>query len=266
MAIPLLDLKLQYASIKDEALRVTAEIYESQMFILGRRVDDFERDFAAYCQTRHAIAVSSGTDALLEALMVLGIGQGENFFASDVSAIVAHTRDAVYLKDFDIAAADRDKFEITSLLGGASGYEVSKVEFTEEDVSKGEYPHYMLKEIYEQPATILDAMRGRLSREEATAKLGGLGMTPGANIGDTAAIFEAVHGSAPDIAGKGVANPLALILASAMMLSHVGRHELAGRLRQAIDRTLNQDSIRTRDLGGSASTREFADALIRHIS
>src|SRR5687768_2652621 len=77
MAIPLLDLKLQYASIKDEALRVTAEIYESQMFILGKRVDDFERDFAAYCQTRHAIAVSSGTDALLEALMVLGIGHGD---------------------------------------------------------------------------------------------------------------------------------------------------------------------------------------------
>ncbi len=77
MAIPLLDLKLQYASIKDEALRVTAEIYESQMFILGKRVDDFERDFATYCQTKYAIAVSSGTDALLEALMVLGIGQGD---------------------------------------------------------------------------------------------------------------------------------------------------------------------------------------------
>jgi glucosamine--fructose-6-phosphate aminotransferase (isomerizing) len=110
--------------------------------------------------------------------LVLGVGHGENFFASDVSAIVAHTREAVYLKDFDIAAVDRDKFEITSLLGGASGYEVSKVEFTEEDVNKGEFPHYMLKEINEQPETILDAMRGRLSREEATAKLGGLGMTP----------------------------------------------------------------------------------------
>ena len=77
MAIPLLDLKQQYATIKDEALRVTAEVYESQMFILGKRVEDFERDFAAYCQTRHAIGVSSGTDALLEALMVLGVGHGD---------------------------------------------------------------------------------------------------------------------------------------------------------------------------------------------
>ncbi len=109
--------------------------------------------------------------------LVLGLGKGENFFASDVSAVVAHTRDCVYLKDYDIAALTRDDFEITSLLGGASGFEVSKVEFSEEDVSKGDYAHYMLKEIFEQPATIRDAMRGRLSREEATAKLGGLEMT-----------------------------------------------------------------------------------------
>ncbi len=111
--------------------------------------------------------------------LVLGVGKGENFFASDVSAIVAHTREAVYLKDFDIAVIGRDDFEISSLLGGASGFEVTKVEFSAEDVSKGDYPHYMLKEIFEQPETIRDAMRGRLSREEATAKLGGLGMTPG---------------------------------------------------------------------------------------
>ena len=77
MAIPLLDLKLQYAAIREEALRVTAEIYESQHFILGKRVEDFERDFAAYCQTKHAVGVSSGTDALLEALMVLGVGHGD---------------------------------------------------------------------------------------------------------------------------------------------------------------------------------------------
>ncbi len=109
--------------------------------------------------------------------LVLGIGKGENFLASDVSAIVAYTREAVYLKDFDIATIERDKFEISSLVGGESGFEVSQVEFSEADVSKGDYPHYMLKEIYEQPETLRDAMRGRLSREEGTAKLGGLDMT-----------------------------------------------------------------------------------------
>jgi dTDP-4-amino-4,6-dideoxygalactose transaminase len=77
MPIPLLDLKQQYASIRDEVLRVTSEVYESQMFILGKRVDEFERDFAAYCQSKHAVGVSSGTDALLVALMVLGVKPGD---------------------------------------------------------------------------------------------------------------------------------------------------------------------------------------------
>jgi isocitrate dehydrogenase (NAD+) len=107
---------------------------------------------------------------------------------------------------------------------------------------------------------------GDILSDEVAGLVGGLGMAPGGNIGEGAAIFEAVHGSAPDIAGKGIANPLALILASAMMLSHSGRPDLAERLRKAIDQTLNQDSIRTKDLGGTASTREFADALIRRVS
>ncbi len=77
MAVPLLDLKLQYATLRDEVLRVTDEVYSSQMFILGKRVDAFEADFAGYCRTRHAVGVSSGTDALLIALMVLGVGPGD---------------------------------------------------------------------------------------------------------------------------------------------------------------------------------------------
>ena len=112
--------------------------------------------------------------------LVLGVGKEENFLASDVSAIVAYTRDAVYLNDFDVVAVERDKFEISSLAGQSGNYEVSKVEFTDEDVKKGAYPHYMLKEIFEQPGSVRDAMRGRLSAEECTAKLGGLDMTAAA--------------------------------------------------------------------------------------
>src|SRR5712691_11256632 len=74
MPVPLLDLRGQYATIRDDVLRVTEEVYESQAFILGKRVEEFERDFAAYCGTKHAVGVSSGTDALLIALMILGIG------------------------------------------------------------------------------------------------------------------------------------------------------------------------------------------------
>src|SRR5438128_3292990 len=110
--------------------------------------------------------------------LVLGVGKDENFLASDVSAIVAYTRDAVYLNDFDVVAVERDKFEISSLAGETGDHQVSKVEFTAEDIKKGDYPHYMLKEIFEQPNSVRDAMRGRLSLEDCTAKLGGLNMTP----------------------------------------------------------------------------------------
>jgi len=96
--------------------------------------------------------------------------------------------------------------------------------------------------------------------------VGGLGMTPGANIGANAAIFEAVHGSAPDIAGKGIANPIALLLAAAMMLDHCKLPELSGRLRKAIDATLNVDKVRTGDLGGTASTAAFTKALVSRIA
>jgi isocitrate dehydrogenase (NAD+) len=95
--------------------------------------------------------------------------------------------------------------------------------------------------------------------------VGGLGMAPGANIGADAAIFEAVHGSAPDIAGKGIANPIAILLATAMMLDHCKLVEKAARLRQSIDQTLNVDRIRTGDLGGTASTAAFTHALVSRI-
>src|SRR5580693_4031276 len=87
--------------------------------------------------------------------------------------------------------------------------------------------------------------------------IGGLGLAPGANIGESAAIFEAVHGSAPDIAGKGIANPVSLLLAAGLMLEHVGRLDQARHLRKAIDTVLNRDNVRTGDLGGTASTGEF---------
>jgi isocitrate dehydrogenase (NAD+) len=94
--------------------------------------------------------------------------------------------------------------------------------------------------------------------------VGGLGMAPGANIGENAAIFEAVHGSAPDIAGKGVANPLAMLLSTELMLRHVGRIDLAQRLGGGIDAML-ATGIRTRDIGGTAGTRDLTDALLQQI-
>jgi isocitrate dehydrogenase (NAD+) len=95
--------------------------------------------------------------------------------------------------------------------------------------------------------------------------VGGLGMAPAGNIGVDAAIFEAVHGSAPDIAGKGLANPLALMLSAAMMLDHVEHQDKAKRIRGALDKALREDNVRTGDLGGKASTKEFTRAVVKRL-
>jgi len=100
---------------------------------------------------------------------VLGIGTGENFLASDVSAIVAHTRDVVYLNDYDIACLESDKFEITSLIGGAKGFEVSRVEFSARMSARGITRISCSRKSSSSRKTVHDAMRGRLSMEEATA-------------------------------------------------------------------------------------------------
>ena len=106
---------------------------------------------------------------------------------------------------------------------------------------------------------------GDILSDEIAGLVGGLGMAPAGNIGTDAAIFEAVHGSAPDIAGKGIANPLALMLSAAMMLDHVGLQDKAKRMRDAIDGVLCKDKVRTGDLGGKASTKQFTKAIIKRL-
>jgi isocitrate dehydrogenase (NAD+) len=107
---------------------------------------------------------------------------------------------------------------------------------------------------------------GDILSDEIAGLVGGLGLTPGGNIGTHAAIFEAVHGSAPDIAGKGVANPSAQVLAAAMLLDHLGEADAAKRLRNALGTTIRKVGIKTRDLGGTATTREFGDAVAARLA
>jgi len=97
--------------------------------------------------------------------------------------------------------------------------------------------------------------------------VGGLGVVPGANIGDDGAVFEAVHGSAPDLAGKYEANPLALIMSGVMMLNYLGETDAADRIKGAYDAVLRNGNPeeRTRDIGGSGGTREFTRALIKRL-
>ncbi len=111
--------------------------------------------------------------------LVLGVGKKENLVSSDVAGTVARTRDVIYLNDYDLAILRADGYEIESLnpTGGSVSHRVSQVEFSLDDVSIGDYPHFMLKEIFEQPNSIIDATRGRLVPDEGTAKLGGLNMS-----------------------------------------------------------------------------------------
>ncbi len=112
---------------------------------------------------------------------------------------------------------------------------------------------------------VMENLYGDIVSDLCSGFVGGLGVVPGANIGEEYAVFEAVHGSAPDIAGKGIANPLALLLSALLMLEHIGEHELANRIRQATHRVLETGGVRTRDLGGKASTKEFTAAIIREL-
>jgi isocitrate dehydrogenase (NAD+) len=112
---------------------------------------------------------------------------------------------------------------------------------------------------------LLPNLYGDIVSDLAAGLVGGLGVVPGANMGDSLAVFEAVHGSAPDIAGKGIANPTALMLSSALMLIHLGEIPAATRLRSAIERVYAEQKHLPPDVGGRASTGEFTDAVIAHL-
>ena len=112
---------------------------------------------------------------------------------------------------------------------------------------------------------LMENLYGDLVSDLCAGLVGGLGVVPGANIGDDAAVFEAVHGSAPDIAGKGVANPLACLMSGVMMLNHLHEEALADRVKGAYNAVLAEGVVRTRDLGGAAGTDEFTDAVIAHL-
>ena len=112
---------------------------------------------------------------------------------------------------------------------------------------------------------VLPNLYGDIVSDLCAGLVGGIGITPGANIGDDISIFEAIHGSAPDIAGKGIANPIALILSGVMMLRRLNEEKAAERIEQAINKTLIEGKYLTCDLGGQSTTDEFANAIIEKI-
>ena len=112
---------------------------------------------------------------------------------------------------------------------------------------------------------LLPNLYGDIVSDLCAGLVGGLGVVPGANLGEGCAVFEAVHGSAPDIADMNLANPTALLLSGLMMLDHIGEHERGARIRQALNHVLAEGHVRTRDLGGEATTTEFTAAVCREV-
>src|SRR5437773_285200 len=109
--------------------------------------------------------------------LIVGVGDGENFLASDATAIAPHTRQVIYLNDYDVVTLTADRFHVANLGADTAKVQISRLEFEADATERGPYPHFMLKEIFEQPRTVQNAMRGRLDLDEATAKFGGLNMT-----------------------------------------------------------------------------------------
>jgi isocitrate dehydrogenase (NAD+) len=118
---------------------------------------------------------------------------------------------------------------------------------------------------YNDKVLVMPNLYGDILSDMCAGLIGGLGLTPSGNIGDECSIFEAVHGSAPDIAGKNLANPTALLLSSIMMLRHMGLNDHANRIEKAIFDTLAEGKALTGDLGGKAKTREYASAIISKL-
>ncbi|HYP27783.1 MAG TPA: isocitrate dehydrogenase (NAD(+)) [Blastocatellia bacterium] len=112
---------------------------------------------------------------------------------------------------------------------------------------------------------LLENLYGDIVSDLGAGLIGGLGVAPGANIGEEIAVFEAVHGAAPSIAGRGIANPTALVQTSVLMLKHIGEREAADRIQNSLEKVLAEGKVLTRDLGGEASTMEFTEAIIRSL-
>ena len=109
--------------------------------------------------------------------LIIGIGNGENFLTSDANAIVAHTKQVIFLNDYDVATVTADRYDVQNLGADTAKVQISNLEYSQQDAERGQFAHFMLKEIFEQPRTVENALRGRVDHEGATAKFGGLNMT-----------------------------------------------------------------------------------------
>lgn len=251
------------------ALRKTFDLYANvrpaKTIRPGGRYDNVdivlirENTEGLYVGIEHYVPIAGDPRAAAESVALITRAGSERIVRYAFEYAVAHRRRKVTL----VHKANILKFSQGLFLD--VGREIAKeyagrVEFDDRIVDACAMQLVMKPESFD--VIVTTNLFGDVLSDEISGLVGGLGLAPGANIGAGAALFEAVHGTAPDIAGKGIANPGALVLAACMMLDHLDDSERADRIRNALTKVIREGKTLTRDLGGTANTDQFTDAII----
>jgi isocitrate dehydrogenase (NAD+) len=255
------------------ALRRTFDLYANvrpaRSVVAGGRFDNVdivlirENTEGLYSGIEHYIAIGPDPRAAAESTAVVTRYGSERIIRYAFEYAVAHGRKKVTL----VHKANILKFTggLFREVGQAMAKEYAgRVEYDERIVDAMAMQLVIKPEIFD--VVVTTNLFGDILSDLISGLVGGLGLAPGANLGEKAAIFEAVHGTAPDIAGKGVANPGALIYAACLMLEHLNDHARARRIRDAMEAVIRERKTVTRDLGGTATTAQFSDAIIARLA
>ncbi|MEO5818244.1 MAG: isocitrate/isopropylmalate family dehydrogenase [Gemmatimonadaceae bacterium] len=253
------------------ALRKTFDLYANvrpaHTIVKGGRYEDIdivlirENTEGLYVGIEHYIKIGSDPRAAAESIAIITRAGSERIVRYAFDYAMEHGRKKVTL----VHKANILKFSQGLFLdvGRMIAREYAGIEFTEMIVDATAMNLVLHPETFD--VIVTTNLFGDILSDQISGLVGGLGLAPGGNIGLGGAIFEAVHGTAPDIAGKGVANPGALILAACMMLEYMNDGERAGRIRRALESTIQDGKVVTGDLGGTASTDQFTDAIIARL-
>ncbi len=245
-----------YANVRPARTIVPGGRYEDIDLVLIR-----ENTEGLYVGVEHYIGLEGDPKAAAESVMIITRFGSERIVRYAFEYARAHGRKKVTL------AHKANILKFTQGLFLDVGKEVAAqfpdIEF--EDRIIDATAMMLVLDPYKFDVLVMENMFGDIISDEMAGLVGGLGFAPAGNIGVSASIFEAVHGSAPDIAGQGVANPTGLLLSACMMLDHLEQGAVAKRIRTAIDRVVRSGEARTRDMGGTAGTRAYTDAVCRAL-
>jgi isocitrate dehydrogenase (NAD+) len=246
-----------YANVRPAVTMMTGGRYEDIDLVLIR-----ENTEGLYVGVEHYIGVGDDPKAAAESVMLITRYGAERIVRYAFDYALSHGRRKVTL------AHKANILKFTQGLFLEEGHRVAeeyhgRVEW-EDRIIDATAMHLVLNP-YQFDVLVMENMFGDILSDLMAGLVGGLGMAPSGNIGRDAAMFEPVHGSAPDLAGKGIANPTAMMLAGCMMLEHLGQHEVAGRVRAAVKDTLEARETLTPDLGGTAGTEEYGAAVARAL-